>query len=215
MNETEKQFHDGAVEMGYKVIRNGFPDFVLVNPHDPKDLIFVEVKGRSTVFTESQQRMIESLRTAGHNVIVSYNGVLKDVPQVKVPNKRVPNETPLVKVPDSHKCECGADAIPFKTWTLGTRTRGWRFRCTNGHEFNAFGNNVYSALTIDESIKDLKTQVNKVTIEACRLKRIKELKLRFSEHEITETEIKELKELIKLSACWHEEYLRARTIIAT
>lgn len=89
MNEIEQRFQDEAVKMGYRVYRNGFPDFLLVNPNDPKDIIFAEVKRQTSYcslgFSEAQVKMFRSLRNAGHKVIVSIDGDLTKVPDPNTP----------------------------------------------------------------------------------------------------------------------------------
>lgn len=177
MNETEKQFHDGALKMGYKVLRNGFTDFVLVNPYNPTELIFVEVKGKSKAFTDAQRRMLDSLRNAGNKVIVSHNGVLTDVPELRAPDSYLSDikSSPNVRTSRVYKCECcGTDSLPFETWTRGGHTIGWKFRCTNKHEFLMFGENIDEALTRSECIKRDRDTIKRIGESIDRNKKLTE-----------------------------------------
>jgi hypothetical protein len=67
---------------GYKVLRNGYPDFLC---YDPKrnDAILVEVKGRSGPLSKEQKLMHDVLKKLGLNVKVirvSDNKILEEVP---------------------------------------------------------------------------------------------------------------------------------------
>ena len=74
MNETEKKFYEEAKKRGWKVYRNGYPDFMLVSPNNPKHVFFVEVKKNMQPLSKNQKRMFETLENLGLEVVVSHDG---------------------------------------------------------------------------------------------------------------------------------------------
>lgn len=75
---SERRQKEGFERDGWTVIRNGWPDFLLVKEQDGKRVIrFVEIKGiyGATVqkITEAQQATHDALKSAGFEVEVLYD----------------------------------------------------------------------------------------------------------------------------------------------
>jgi len=83
MNENEKELHRELVKKGYKVLRNGWPDFLVIPPNKGK-IFAMELKyGRDKV-SPDQKKMHKALEEAGLEVRVH-----QVVPPVAKPKKAV------------------------------------------------------------------------------------------------------------------------------
>lgn len=88
MNESELSFYTKASVLGFKVLRNGYPDFAIDGPNGP---FFVEVKQEPDVLNPNQRDMITFLAKAGFPTYLT-NGIeftKLDNPIVPV-NERMP-----------------------------------------------------------------------------------------------------------------------------
>jgi len=88
VNETELSFYTTASTLGFKVLRNGYPDFALEGPNGP---FFVEVKQGQDVLSATQREMITFLAKAGFPTYLANGGKFPKLenPIVQV-NERMP-----------------------------------------------------------------------------------------------------------------------------
>lgn len=74
MNETETKFYEEAKKRGWKIYRNGYPDFLLVSPNNPKHVFLVEVKKRWQPLSKNQKETFQALENLGLEVVISHDG---------------------------------------------------------------------------------------------------------------------------------------------
>ncbi|MFH1076551.1 MAG: helix-turn-helix domain-containing protein [Pseudomonadota bacterium] len=68
MYAIEKNIHKSFTDLGFTVLRAGWPDFMIKSPDG--DIFFVEAKGSGDLIRKSQQTMLQALGDMGLNVFI-------------------------------------------------------------------------------------------------------------------------------------------------